>query len=225
MALPERFEKIKTLLAKRQPDLTVLMESLQKPYNLAAIMRNADAVGIHDVHAVRINPQAQHIGMSKFYSSGAREWVHLHTYPRLADGLAAVQAQGMQIVAAHFSDRAVDYREIDYCQPTAILTGAEKFGVSAEAADIADQHTVIPMMGFTQSLNVSVAAALILFEAQRQRSAAGLYDTMRLPADEYKKRLFEAAHPKIRQYCIERNRPYPEMDIETGELLSDPRQA
>lgn len=223
MALPQRYQRIKTLLARRQPDLTVLMESLHKPYNLAAIMRNADAVGVHDVHAVRINPSAQQIGMSKFYSSGAKEWVHLHTYGTLEEGTQAIKQQSMQIVAAHFSDRAVDFRELDYTQPTAILLGAEKYGVSDAAAAIADAHAVIPMQGFTQSLNVSVAAALLLYEAQRQREAAGHYKQQKLADDEFKHRLFAAAHPQVARYCRDRRLPYPKFDLDTGELLSDPR--
>lgn len=223
MALPERYERIKTLLSRRQPDLTVLMENLSKPYNLAAVMRNADAVGVHNVHAIRVKPNAHQIGMSKFYSSGAREWVHLHTHANLEEGLAAVQAKGMQVVAAHFSDRATDFRQIDYTQPTAILLGTEKYGVSDAAADAADYHAVIPMHGFTQSLNVSVAAALLLYEAERQRLAAGHYAQRKLPDEEFARRCFEAAHPKIVQYCRERKKPYPDFDVETGDLLSDPR--
>lgn len=228
MALPKRYERIKSVLARRQLDLTVLMEDLQKPHNLAAIVRTSDSVGLHRLHAVRLNQGAHDIGLSNFYSSGAKDWVDVQQHETLQSAVDVIkqtpQMQKPQIIAAHLSDQAVDYRDINYTQPTILLLGSEKFGVSEEAAQLADQHAIIPMLGFVESLNVSVAAALILYEAQQQRTQLGMYERgLQIDSEEYKKIMFESAHPTIRQYCIERNKPYPKMDIETGELLEDPR--
>ncbi|MFZ6043991.1 TrmH family RNA methyltransferase, partial [Vibrio natriegens] len=98
---------------------------------------------------------------------------------------AALKDQGMQVLATHLSDTAIDFREVDYTKPTAIILGGEKNGITSEALALADQDIIIPMVGMVQSLNVSVASALILYEAQRQRQQAGMYDrdTTQLPDD------------------------------------------
>ncbi len=168
-----RRERIHDVLAKRQQDLTVLAEEVHKPHNLSAILRSCDAVGIGTVHAVK--PTG---GVATFSatSASADKWVDLVVHPDIATAVATMQASGKRIYAAHLSAEAVDYRAVDYTVPCAVLLGNEKDGVSPRAAELADQHVIIPMLGMVQSLNVSVAAAVILFEAQRQRLAAGMYD-------------------------------------------------
>lgn len=172
-----RCRRILDVLSRRQPDLTVLAEDVYKPHNLSAMLRSCDAVGIGTVHAVR--PTG---GVATFNatSASAEKWVDLVVHERLDDAVAALRAQGMRIYAAHLSDQAVDYRDVDYRGPSAIVFGNEKEGVTPAAAAAADAHVVIPMLGMVQSLNVSVATAVILFEAQRQRRDAGLYDAPRL---------------------------------------------
>lgn len=176
-----RRERIHAVLAKRQKDLTVLAEEVHKPHNLSAILRSCDAVGIGTVHAVK--PTG---GVATFSatSASADKWVELVVHTGVAAAVANVKATGMRVYAAHLSDEAVDYRAVDYTVPCAVLLGNEKDGVSEEAAALADQHVIIPMLGMVQSLNVSVAAAVILFEAQRQRVAAGMYDRPSLSAAE-----------------------------------------
>ncbi len=176
-----RRERIHDVLAKRQRDLTVLAEEVHKPHNLSAILRSCDAVGIGTVHAVK--PTG---GVATFSatSASADKWVELVVHPGVDAAIAAVKAAGMRVYAAHFSSEAVDYRAVDYTVPCAVLLGNERDGVSPGAAALADQHVIIPMLGMVQSLNVSVAAAVILFEAQRQRLAAGKYDHPSLSAEE-----------------------------------------
>ena len=165
----ERYQKISAMLAKRQSDLSVLAENVHKPHNLSAILRSCDAVGIGVVHAV--NPTG---GVPTYNetSASADKWVELKVHTSLSEAKTALGK--VQVLAAHFSDQAQDYRAVDYTKPTCILLGNEKHGVSDEAAELADAHIIIPMLGMVQSLNVSVAAAVILFEAQRQRLAGGL---------------------------------------------------
>ncbi|HET9026130.1 MAG TPA: tRNA (guanosine(18)-2'-O)-methyltransferase TrmH [Trueperaceae bacterium] len=177
----QRRQRISDVLSKRQPDLTVLAEEVHKPHNLSAVIRSCDAVGIGTVHAVR--PTG---GVATFSatSASADKWVELVVHDGIASAVAALKARGMRVYAAHLSQQAVDYRAVDYTQPCALLLGNEKAGVSSEAAALADEHVIIPMLGMVQSLNVSVAAAVILFEAQRQRLAAGMYDRVRLSDEE-----------------------------------------
>lgn len=172
-----RRRRIFDVLSRRQPDLTVLAEDVYKPHNLSAILRSCDAVGIGEVHAVK--PTG---GVATFNatSASAEKWVDLVVHGSTEEAAAALKARGFTLYAAHLSDEAVDYRDVDYTGPTAVLLGNEKDGVSDVAAAVADKHVIIPMLGMVQSLNVSVAAAVILFEAQRQRRQAGMYDQPRL---------------------------------------------
>ena len=211
---PTRYSKIIELLSNRQPDLTVFMDEVHKPHNLAAIVRTADAVGIGHVHAVfpeGVRYSGHHT------SSGSKRWVTTHKYPDLQTGIAEVKSQGMQVLAAHFSDKAVDFRSIDYTKPTCLLLGSELVGVSEEAADLADEHVIIPMVGMVQSLNVSVAGALIMYEAQRQRAEAKMYGELKVPQEEVDYILFNALHPTIKKFCDKHQLRYPKLD-EQGDI-------
>ena len=132
--------------------------------------------------------------------------------------MRSLQAQGMQVLATHLSQRSVDYRELDYTRPTCVLLGAEKWGVSDEAAEAADANIIIPMFGMVQSLNVSVAAATILFEAQRQRLNAGMYESRQLSEPEFERLRFEWAYPDLAPLYRERGEAYPALG-EQGQLL------
>jgi len=212
---PERFARISAMLNRRQPELTVFMEQVHMQHNLAAIVRTADAVGISDVHATWDIDSTR---ISRNVASGSQKWVNIHSHDNVADAVNVMRAQGMQIIATNLSATAIDFREVDYTKPTAILMGQEKFGISQEALALADQDVIIPMVGMCQSLNVSVASALILYEAQRQREMAGLYETdCRLPKEEQHRILFEGGHPIYRQLCREKNLPYPPLD-EAGQI-------
>ena len=180
---PERKTRIREVAARRQPDLTVFMERVHKPHNVAAVLRTCDAVGVMRAHAV---PGSEGIPKLNHTSQGAQRWVELIRHPDTPTGLKQLREQGMTLYAAHFSDQAIDYRQPDYTRPSAIVMGTEKFGVSAEALELIDQEIVIPMAGMAQSLNVSVATALILYEAQRQRQAAGMYEPKSLDESPWK---------------------------------------
>ncbi|EPT9250231.1 tRNA (guanosine(18)-2'-O)-methyltransferase TrmH [Photobacterium damselae] len=216
---PERFERISQVLATRQPDLTVCLEQVHKPNNVSAIIRTADAVGVHKVHAVW---QAEQLRLHSHTSAGSRNWVELETHANIADAVHAIKAQGMQVLATNLSERAVDFREIDYTKPTAIILGGEKHGITPEALALADQDIIIPMVGMVQSLNVSVASALILYEAQRQRQNAGMYQRTEtlLPDEVVHRILFERGHPVLANVAKRKGLPYPELDAE-GQIVAD----
>jgi tRNA (guanosine-2'-O-)-methyltransferase len=212
----ERLEKIRRVLSHRQPTLTVLLEEVHKPHNLSAILRSCDAVGVFEAHAVQ--PRG---GLPTYNatSGSAEKWVPLQVHREVLPAIADFQAKGFKVYATHLSERASDYREVDYAQPSVILLGAEKWGVSQQAADLADGNIIIPMMGMVQSLNVSVAAATILFEAQRQRKAAGMYQTPQIPELELKKLEFEWLYPELSKIYLEKGEGYPELD-EEGMIVS-----
>lgn len=214
---PERFRTLRAILDRRQPDLTVLMDQVHKPHNFSAVLRTCDAVGVFRAHLVPtadFRPAHQTAG-------GSSRYVTVREHRELDRALRVLREDGLQVVAAHPSDGAVDFRTLDYTAPTAILLGTELDGLSEAAAAAADHQVMVPMVGAVESLNVSVAAAVILYEAQRQRADAGLYDERRLDDDLYRRTLFEWAYPRIADLCRRRGAAYPELDADgtiVGEL-------
>jgi tRNA (guanosine-2'-O-)-methyltransferase len=206
----ERHNRIRAVLDKRQPDLTVLLEQVHKPHNLSAILRSCDAVGVLEAHCVALEGRPATFSDT---SASAEKWVPLVTHATTKEAFSSLKAKGFQIYATHLSERAVDYREVDYTRPTCILLGAEKWGVSDEAAEAAEANIIIPMNGMVQSLNVSVAAAVILFEAQRQRQKAGFYDAVRLEASQYQTLEYEWLYPREAEILRERGEAYPVLTV------------
>lgn len=206
------------MLATRQPDLTVCLEQVHKPHNVSAIIRTADAVGVHQVHAVWPTTRMRTLVSS---AAGSNSWVSVKTHRSIGDAVGHLKAQGMQILATNLSARAVDFREVDYTRPTCVLLGQEKTGITEEALALADQDIVIPMIGMVQSLNVSVASALILYEAQRQRQNAGLYrrDNSILDEEEQQRLLFEGGYPVLANVAKRKGLPRPQID-EQGQVVA-----
>lgn len=214
---PERFHRLRTALARRQPDLTVLMDLVHKSHNFSAILRSCDAVGVLEAHVVATEDA---VAIHHATSAGTKKWIAVRRHANVAEAIGHLRGRGFTILAAHPSADAVDYRDVDYTRPTTLTLGAELRGVSPEALALADAHITIPMVGLVHSLNVSVAAGLVLFEAHRQRASAGMYERTRLPADEFAARLFEWAHPSLARRRREAERPYPPLGPD-GEVLPD----
>lgn len=215
----QRFTRIREMLAARQHDLTVCMEQVHKPHNVSAVIRTADAVGVHEVHAVWPGNRMRTVVSS---AAGSNSWVQVKTHPTIADAVTHLKGQNMQILATHLSPQAVDFREIDYTRPTCILMGQEKTGITAEALALADRQIIIPMIGMVQSLNVSVASALILYEAQRQRQNAGMYQRSESPLSESEQQrlLFEGGYPVLARVAKHKRLPYPWIN-DAGEVIAD----
>ena len=214
LVTPERIARLRRALDRRQPDLTVVTDFVHKQRNLSAIVRNCDAVGVTDVHAV--------IGDEDYRAfrgtaMGSHRWVDVHSLTTASDALQPLRERGFQVVAAHLVPGAVNYREVDFTRPTALLFGAEKRGVSDLAAAHVDIPVTIPMLGMVSSLNVSVAAGIILAEAQAQRQAAGCYEQVRLDQATYGRLFFEWGYPRLAAYCRERGLDYPPVN-EAGDL-------
>ncbi len=216
---PERYARIREMLAARQPDLTVCMEQVHKPHNVSAVIRTADAVGVNEVHAVWPTSRMKTQGS---FAAGANSWVQVKTHKTIQEAVAKMKAMGMQILATNLSEKAVDFRAIDYTRPTCILLGQEKTGITPEALALADSDIIIPMVGMVQSLNVSVASALILYEAQRQRENAGMYqrENSLLKEKEQQRLLFEGGYPVLANVAKRKKLPRPFID-DTGAIVAD----
>lgn len=211
---PERIARLRAVLDRRQPDLTVITDYVHKGRNLSAIVRTADAVGVSDVHCVIGDKDYRNF---RGTALGSHRWVQVHRHHAISEPVSMLKERGVQIVVAHLSEHARDFHEVDYTLPTAVLMGNEKEGVSEKAGELADIHITIPMVGMVESFNVSVAAGIILTEAQRQRQLAGYYDQRRLDQQTYDRLFFEWAHPKIKQYCRRNRLQYPDLR-EDGEI-------
>lgn len=211
---PERKARLERVLKSRQPDFTLVTDYVHKGRNLSAIVRTADAVGALNMHCVIGDKEYKAFrGTAK----GSHGWVKVHRHTKLETALGPLKQGGYQIVVANLSEHSVDFREVDYCKPTALVLGAEKEGVSAATCELADIEVTIPMVGMVQSYNVSVAAGIILSEVQRQRQLAGLYAHQRIDSETYQRLFFEWAYPKLRHFCEHYGLAYPPL-TDTGDL-------
>lgn len=219
MTTPDRFRRLRAVLERRQPDLTVLMEKVHKPHNFSAVVRSCDAVGVFEAHMVPAADDGAAIRHG--VSAGTRRWVRVRRHDDIDASVDYLQENGFRLVAAEpADDRAVDFRDVDYTRPTAVVIGTELDGLGERAIERADALVRIPMMGMVRSLNVSVAAALILYEARRQRDAAGMYDASRLDPETFRITLFEWAYPRIARRCRDEGVAYPELGPD-GEILGE----
>ena len=182
MVLDRRKNKIFSVLERRQPDLTVVMEDIHDPHNVSAMFRSSDAVGIFSVNLIYTSQKFPKIGSKS--SSSANKWVGRRRFPSVAECYGQLRQEGFQILATKLDENAKQLYEFDLTKPTAFVFGNEHAGVSDDAAQLADATVYIPMMGMIQSLNVSVACAVTIYEALRQRSTKGMYDASRFPKEE-----------------------------------------
>jgi tRNA (guanosine-2'-O-)-methyltransferase len=220
--LPRRFERLRAVLDRRMGDLTVLLEHVDKPHNLSAILRSCDAVGVLEAHAVSLKGRVPTFNRTAL---GSQKWVALHRHERTTEAIAMLKADGFRIYGTHLGADAVDYRSCDFTGPTAFVLGAEKWGLSEATAAAIDQPIVIPMAGMVQSLNVSVANAILLFEALRQRQAKGCLPSQGegVAPERYGPLLFEWAYPQVADWCRREGRPYPALSPEGAILEELPR--
>ena len=177
-----RAGRIRDVLAKRQAGLTLVINNIHDPHNVSAILRSCDAFGVHRVHLLYTDTAFPALG--KKSSGSAKKWIESVRHRDAASLAAALKGDGFRLIATGFNETAKPLHQFDLTGDTAIILGNEHRGVDEDLAPFVDGTLHIPMQGMVQSLNVSVAAAVILYEAFRQRQAVGLYDTASLPGAE-----------------------------------------
>jgi tRNA (guanosine-2'-O-)-methyltransferase len=156
------------------------MENVQDPHNISAVLRTCDAVGIQDVYILTTKiPRHKKFGYKS--SSSALKWLTIHEFDNLEDCMQAVRKNFSKILTTHLSSDAVQLYDIDFIEPVALVFGNEHAGVTDECRALADGNFIIPQMGIIQSLNISVACAVSIYEAMRQKMVAGHYDHASLP--------------------------------------------
>lgn len=177
-----RIQRLKEVLSRRQPDLTVVLENIHDPHNVSAVLRSCDAVGIMRVELLYYIEKFPRIGRKS--SSSANKWLERRTHTTVDACYATLRREGFAIYATRLDTEAVSLYDLDLTKKVALVFGNEHRGVSDEAAQKADANFNIPMMGMIQSLNISVACAVSLYEALRQRLAQGHYDSPKLTPEE-----------------------------------------
>jgi tRNA (guanosine-2'-O-)-methyltransferase len=175
-----RRQRVESVLARRQPDLTVVLENVHDPHNVSAVLRSCDAVGILGIHVVYTIEAPPERAYARTTSASAAKWIEVTPHESIEVCYEALHAQGFAVVAAALEASSSDLFDLNLTLPTAIVFGNEMRGLSEEARLLADATMVIPMMGMVQSLNISVACAVTLYEALRQRRNAGAYGNCKL---------------------------------------------
>ncbi|HEY0040823.1 MAG TPA: RNA methyltransferase [Flavisolibacter sp.] len=182
---PERKTRIKTVLQHRQNDLTIVLENVFDPHNISAVMRSCDAVGIQEIYVLNTKiPRHEKWGSRS--SSSAAKWLTIHQFENAEECFSQLRQRYSRILTTHLSSDAVSLYKVDLTQPTALVFGNEHAGVSEEIRQMADGNFIIPQVGMIQSLNISVACAISLYEAFRQKSIAGHFDQQKLSIEQYK---------------------------------------
>jgi tRNA (guanosine-2'-O-)-methyltransferase len=182
---PERKARITNVLNHRQPDLTVIFENVHDPHNISAAMRTCDAVGVQEIFV--LNTQiGKYDYFGKRSSSTAANWITVRHFDNADECMKAVKEHYHKVFATHLGESARSVYELDMTEPIALLFGNERIGVSEEALKHCDGNFLVPQVGMIRSLNISVACAVTLYEAFRQRQQKGYYNgTPRLPEQQW----------------------------------------
>lgn len=181
---PERRTRLLEVLQHRQNDLTVVLENVFDPHNISAVMRSCDAVGIQEIYVLNTRiPRHRKWGAKS--SSSAAKWLTIHQFTDAQACLEALRKKYEKILTTHLASDAMNLHEIDFTRSLALVFGNEKEGVSQEIRQFADGNFIIPQVGIIKSLNISVACAVSIYEAYRQKQLAGHYAQRKLNEWEY----------------------------------------
>ncbi len=214
--LPRRFERIKNVLNCRMKNLTVLVEAVNKPHNLSAILRTCDAAGVFEANFISEKDKVKTFNST---AQGSQKWVKLNNHETTISAVSELKKKGFKLYGTTLNERSTDYRNFEYTENTCFVLGAEKWGLSDQLISKVDESIFIPMSGMVQSLNVSVAASILLFEAIRQRESRSLLplNGEGLSAEEYEKTLFEWSYPELASIYRKSGNKYPKIN-QYGEI-------
>jgi tRNA (guanosine-2'-O-)-methyltransferase len=199
MIVPERLKRMYDVLNRRTRYITVLTEGVDDPHNQSAVLRSAEAFGVQDVFIVTGKAPFR---PNKFVTRNADKWLTVQQKPDIETAINDLQAKGYQVFASYLGEGTIPLQDIDLSKPTALLFGNEHSGVSEEAVRLADGKFIIPMQGFVQSFNISVAAALSLYDVtERARKIAGerYYLTREEKKEIYEKWMMDTLNPRVRK--------------------------
>ena len=163
---PGRWEKIEQVLSQRTNHITVVLEDLHKPHNANAVLRSCDGFGIQDVHIIENRNEFDTEGK---ISAGAHQWLTLYRYNQPNEDnvrlcFDELKTRGYQVIATTPHEEDSTLAGLDISKKTALVFGTELHGVSKHVMELADGYVRIPMYGFSESFNISVSAAVCLYD-------------------------------------------------------------
>lgn len=182
MITDRRRAKLEEVARHRQPDLTIVVEDVHDPHNVSAMLRSCDAAGVLQVQLVYTIDKFPSIGSKSSASAG--KWISTRRFRSIEECYGQLRREGFRIWATRIGQGSRGLFDLDFTSKTAVVFGNEHRGVSEPAAAGADGLVQIPMVGMIQSLNVSVACAVTVFEALRQRMHAPGWGTPKLSPQE-----------------------------------------
>ncbi|MBI4819011.1 MAG: RNA methyltransferase [Deltaproteobacteria bacterium] len=171
----QRRDRIRSVVSSRTRDVVLVIEHLRNPHNAAAVFRTAEAFGFFEVHAI---PEKDQLDVSARVSSGSHKWLELHSHRSIEDAYSNLAGRGYRVLASAIRGDAIAVSELDVTTPIALVFGNERDGLSKVAIDTAHGRFRIPMFGFVESFNISVAAAVTAYEVTKRRAAVGLLPSM-----------------------------------------------
>lgn len=171
-----RAKKLKEVAARRQPNITVILENVFDTHNIGAVLRSCDSIGIMEVFILYTAGYVERVKLGKRTAAGTRKWVAAHLYNDLEKCMAHVRSKYKNVWATHLSSEAKSLYQLDLTDSVALVFGNEKDGISQALLDKCDGNFIIPQVGMAESLNISVACAVTLYESFRQRKVKGYYD-------------------------------------------------
>ena len=181
---PERQERLISTLNKRQDNITVVLENVFDPHNISAVMRTCDAIGIQEIYVLN-SKIPRHKKWGSKSSSSAAKWLTVHQFTDAENCFKELRNKYDKIFTTHLGVNSADLYKIDFTQSIALVFGNEHDGVSEEIRNLSDGNFIIPQVGMIKSLNISVACAVTLYEAFRQKKIAGNYESRSLSEEQY----------------------------------------
>jgi tRNA (guanosine-2'-O-)-methyltransferase len=178
----QREQKVNHVLRYRQNDLTVVLENVFDPHNISAVMRSCDAVGIMEIFVV--NTLFPHKKYGPRSSSSADKWMMVHQFTDIETCMKAVRAKYQKVYSTHLSTDSKSIYDLNLTESVALVFGNERKGLSQAMLDLCDGNFLIPQVGMITSLNISVACAVSIYEAFRQKQVAGHYQQKKVNAAE-----------------------------------------
>jgi tRNA (guanosine-2'-O-)-methyltransferase len=175
----ERLKRLAEVVRKRQTDLTVVLNNVHDPHNIGAVLRTCDSVGIPEIYVLYTEDRNddENLLLGKKAAASARKWVDVFLYTDAKICFDHIKSKYDRVLGTHLGVDAVSVYDIDFTSSVAMVFGNEHLGIDNDVLKYLDGNFIIPQVGMVQSLNISVSAAISLYEALRQREKAGKYDT------------------------------------------------
>jgi tRNA (guanosine-2'-O-)-methyltransferase len=180
-----RKNRIQDVLDKRQNDITIVLENIFDPHNIAAVLRTCDAVGIMEIFVLN-TMKPNHGSYENRRSSSAAKWMMVHHFSDPVECFTAVKMKYKKVYSTHMSEASKSLYALDMTEPIALVFGNERQGLTQASLSFCDGNFIVPQVGMIQSLNISVACAVTLYEAFRQKNALNHYHQPKINNEESK---------------------------------------